>query len=156
MIKIINGDILDANEDIICQQVNCQGVMGSGLAKQIRDKYTEVYVAYKQLCSMYKPNEILGFAQIVECNDGKLVCNIAGQLNYGKEKQHTDYEALHNGLDSLFNSVINIKKYKGKSIAIPYKIGCGLGGGDWDVVYKIIENLVNYYNCDITIYKKEN
>lgn len=30
MIKIINGDILKANENIIGHQVNCMGVMGQG------------------------------------------------------------------------------------------------------------------------------
>lgn len=30
MIKTIEGNILDAEEDIICHQVNCKGVMGAG------------------------------------------------------------------------------------------------------------------------------
>lgn len=25
------------------------------------------------------------------------------------------------------------------SVALPYKIGCGRGGADWEVIYKIIE-----------------
>lgn len=41
-IKFVNGNILtfpERDEDtIICHQVNCKGVMGAGLAKQIRDK----------------------------------------------------------------------------------------------------------------------
>ena len=32
MIKVVNGSLLDATEDILCHQVNCQGVMGSGVA----------------------------------------------------------------------------------------------------------------------------
>lgn len=44
--KIIYGDILDITEGIICQQVNCMGVMGSGLAKQIKYKYPRVYYEY--------------------------------------------------------------------------------------------------------------
>lgn len=38
MVKYIKGDILNVTEGIIVQQVNCKGVMGAGLAKQIRDK----------------------------------------------------------------------------------------------------------------------
>ena len=45
--KIIYGDILNITEGIIRQQVNCMGVMGSGLAKQIRNKYPRVYQKYK-------------------------------------------------------------------------------------------------------------
>ena len=43
MIKYIKGDILNVTEGIIVQQVNCFGVMGAGLAKQIRDKWPSVY-----------------------------------------------------------------------------------------------------------------
>ena len=32
------GDILHTEADVICHQVNCKGVMGAGLAKQIRKK----------------------------------------------------------------------------------------------------------------------
>lgn len=32
------GDILHTEADVICHQVNCKGVMGAGLAKQIRNQ----------------------------------------------------------------------------------------------------------------------
>ena len=54
MIKIIEGNILNAEEDIICHQVNCRGKMGSGLAKQIRDKYPDVYKEYVDLINWAK------------------------------------------------------------------------------------------------------
>ena len=37
--KLINGDLLNANTDFICHQVNCQGKMNSGVAKAIRNKW---------------------------------------------------------------------------------------------------------------------
>lgn len=46
-IKIISGDILTnlpTNKEVyICQQVNCRGVMGAGLALKIRRKWPVVY-----------------------------------------------------------------------------------------------------------------
>ena len=36
--RIVDGDILDIEKGIIVHQVNCQGVMGAGLAKQIKSK----------------------------------------------------------------------------------------------------------------------
>ncbi|WP_223260709.1 hypothetical protein [Bacillus sp. LNXM65] len=42
MIKTVDGNILEASEDIICHQVNCKGVMGAGLAKQIKSKYPNI------------------------------------------------------------------------------------------------------------------
>ena len=40
------------------------------------------------------------------------------------------------------------------SIAIPYGIGCGLAGGDWEIVSNIIDDVTNSYNyTNYTIYK---
>jgi len=80
MIKIIEGNILNAKEDIICHQVNCKKVMGSGLAKQIRDKYPNVYEEYVNLINwakeeykrgFSKKKSLLGSIQFVNCSDGK-------------------------------------------------------------------------------------
>ena len=38
MIKFFNGDLLKSGCDIICHQVNEYGVMGAGIAKQIKEK----------------------------------------------------------------------------------------------------------------------
>ena len=52
MVRYIDGDILSEPKQgeriIICQQVNCAGVMGAGLAKQIRAKYPVVYSEYQK------------------------------------------------------------------------------------------------------------
>ena len=68
--KVVTGNVLDSNADVIIHQVNCQGVMGSGVAKQVKDRYPVVYEMYKAKCNEYKTfadmdsNPLLGFAQI--------------------------------------------------------------------------------------------
>ena len=37
------------------------------------------------------------------------------------------------------------------SVAIPYGIGCGIANGDWNKVYKIIEEVFSDY--DVTLYR---
>jgi hypothetical protein len=56
------------------------------------------------------------------------------------------------GLQSIYNELIkeNSTLY-GMSIAIPFNLGCGLAGGNWDTVDKIIEDVFDDY--DVTIYK---
>ncbi len=49
-IKIIDGDLFSTKSNYICHQVNCQGKMGSGVAKQIRTKFPTVYKWYKVRC----------------------------------------------------------------------------------------------------------
>ena len=54
MIDIINGNILNCSENIIVHQTNCLGVMGAGLALQLRKKYPIIFDKYKILCDLYK------------------------------------------------------------------------------------------------------
>lgn len=35
------------------------------------------------------------------------------------------------------------------SVALPYKIGCGRGGADWEVIYKIIEGELKDYDVEL-------
>ncbi len=46
MIKIIDGNLFDTKAKIIAHQVNCRGVMGSGVALQIKERYPYVYEMY--------------------------------------------------------------------------------------------------------------
>ena len=151
MIKTINGNILNATENIICQQVNCMSVMGAGLAKQIINKYPEVHPSYKRFCKGCKDNDnrnLLGSIQTIPTADGKVIANLFSQYDYGRDKQHTDYNALR----ECFRSLLKVSEMFDDSIAIPYGIGCGLAGGDWYVVSNIIEEVFGqYYN--VTVYR---
>lgn len=149
MIKIVEGNILDATEDIIAHQVNCQKVMGSGLAKQIRNKYPYAYDAYNKYCERVKDKkDLLGEVclAVSDYND-KTIAHLFGQFYYGRDKQYTDYEALKKSLTKLlyWATIYN------NSIALPCNLGSGLAGGDWNIVYKIIEDVFQDY--DVTIYK---
>jgi hypothetical protein len=55
------------------------------------------------------------------------------QDGFGRDKQFTDYNALR----ECFQKV---RHYAGgRTVYIPYRIGCGLGGGNWEEVSAIIE-----------------
>ena len=60
MIKIIDGDLLTSNTDIIAHQVNCKGAFNSGVAKAIRDYDVQVYKDYHSFCSINTPEQLLG------------------------------------------------------------------------------------------------
>lgn len=133
--KIIQKDILTVEEGIVVQSVNCQGVMGSGLAKQIRDKYPQVYESYKKY--QFK----LGQIQLVKITNQLYVCNLAGQEFYGRDsKLYTNYSAIREGLCKLQKWADNTDL--SNLIYLPYNMGCGLGGGDWNVMLPIIEHYI--------------
>ena len=146
IIKIVDGDILQAKENIITHQVNCMGVMGGGIAKQIKDKFPNVFDQYRKFFVNNK-FPALGKCQIVKAEDNKYIANLFGQYKYGRDKQYTDYDALK---EALFLLKVSAKDHN-MSIAIPFNIGCGLAGGNWETVYKIIEEVFQDY--DATLYK---
>ncbi len=141
--------MLACEEAIFGHQVNCQGVMGSGIARQIRDQYPAVYEAYLQFCRGKSPEELLGQCQLVELGS-KTVANLFGQLHYGREPvQYTDYEGLR-------KSLVRLKTYaqeKQLRVALPYLIGCGLANGDWKVVFPMLEDVFADYT--LTLYQYE-
>ena len=149
--EIINGNIFDCTENIIVHQTNCQGVMGHGIALQVKQKYPEVFKAYHQYCKTNLGTDILGTSLICEANDGKYIANIFGQLNYGAGLQ-TDYEKLKQGLQEVHD----FAKERDLSVAIPYKIGCGLAHGDWNIVFDLITEVfsddvpMNIYKFEVT------
>ena len=140
-IPVIQGDILRSDADIIVQQVNCQGVMGAGLAKQIASQYPEVLSPYKKMCNTRDTQDLLGKVLICPTRTGVRIANVFGQDRYGRDGCYTDYAALENGLAA----VVRYASQKNLSIAIPYGIGCGLAGGDWTIVSEIISQV--FENC---------
>lgn len=147
MIQIIHGNLLDSDADIICHQVNCAGAMGSGVAKQIKLRWPCVYEQYVKLCDAMQPGALLGFAQSVKTEDGRCVCNLFGQLNYGRDgKRYTSISAL-----SKSCRLIAKQARPGATIAMPYRIGCGLGGGDWGEVLDMLTEV--FKDRHLTLYK---
>ena len=146
---MIDADIFTCKEDIIVHQTNCQGVMGSGIALQVKQKYPEVFNGYYRYCKTNNGEEILGTSLICEANNGKYIANLFGQLRYGAGLQ-TDYNMFKKGLQEVHD----FAKERNLSVAIPYKIGCGLAHGDWNTILDII-NEVFYDNVKMEIYKYE-
>lgn len=161
--KHIKGDIFDSNADAILHQVNCQGVMGAGLAKQVREKYPVIYHWYKALCDEDKKmraqtgqskSNLLGRIQVCykenylvgHIEDSQVIVNLFAQDRYGRDGRcYTDYEALEKCLKQVN------KCFSGKTVAIPCLMGCGLAGGDWAVVSDMISKTLT--DCDVIFYE---
>jgi hypothetical protein len=128
--------------------------MGSGIAKQVKEKYPKVYEAYSRLCQEYQSDtkSLLGRVQYVSTwRDGKGnfggIANLFAQDKFGYDgKCYTNYFALRRCLEEVRRHV-----YNGKSVAIPYLMGCHRGGGEWDVVYEMIKEVFAYFDGDVLI-----
>lgn len=149
VIKEVKGDLLQAPENIIGHQVNCQGAMGAGLAAEIRSKHPIVFEKYKALINKSSDNKeiLLGTTQIIKVDENKYVANLFGQFNYGRGQRHTDYKSLYQALETLKQKA---KKHN-LTVALPHGLGCGLAGGDWNIVRNLIDKAFKDY--EVTIYR---
>lgn len=153
---ILKGDLLETPFEIIAHQVNCRGKMGSGVAKQIKERYPVVYEDYARALKCHGANAMFGMGQIVN-QDDHTIFNLFGQYNYGYDgEKYTNYKALENALDDAickYRYERNISLEIQLTIAIPYKIGCDRGGGDWKIVKQMLENIERDYNVVFVAYK---
>lgn len=147
MVTYKNGDLLSSGCKVICHQVNCQGVMGSGIAKEIRNRFPIAYDTFRK--SFINGEAKLGNIDIAFDHDEYnqrsgcwlFICNMYAQFHYlPRGIVHTDYNALRSCIDKLKKEIE--RRWKDRDdlvIGFPYGIGCGLGGGDWNIVKNIIE-----------------
>lgn len=142
--NILNGDLIEAFKnkhfDVIVHGCNCFCTMGGGIARLIRDEFPDAYRADLKTVSGDKSK--LGTYTFVDTEYGRII-NGYTQFDYGYGEVHCDYDAIR----SLFKKIN--EEYKGKKIGIP-KIGCGLAGGSWEVVEKIINEVA--VDIDVTAY----
>lgn len=148
--RTIKGNILDQKRGFIFQVVNCQDRMGSGLAKAISDKWPVVKERYHKFNEGREPIILLGSFDIIEVERDLYVINVYGQLDYGRDgKRYVDYHAVkyalhqmmwwkggyycHEAAEAFFDEC-----YNNANIFFPYLFGCGLAGGDWRIMSRII------------------
>ena len=147
MIKEIEGDLIElalAGEfDVIAHGTNCFCLQGKGIALQMRKTFGTN--EYEKEDNQYLGDiNKLGQIQYVfrkTIITGELVAVVNAYTQYEPGK-NLDYEAL-----TLCLRKIN-HKFRGKHIGLP-RIGCGIAGGDWETVRKIIEKELK--DCDVTI-----
>ena len=168
MITTINKDILTVDKGVIVHSVNCIGAVG-GLAGAIARKWPENAKKYKEHVQRRKSSiMLLGSVYEVNVAHNVVVANLFGQYGIGTGKQQTEYAALISGFkriaDTYFEGNDREERDYGNPFGlmefpitltdfyIPYKIGCGLGGADWemvqDILHQIFENSYkNVYIC---------
>lgn len=133
------GNLLESDCDYICHQVNCMGKMGSGIAKQIREKWPIVYVDYLEKCNKEIPDFLFTGIQIVPIEENKNVINMFSQFGYGYDnKRYTSYDAFWQCLGKIKDAIP-----KGSKIGFPAYIGCGLGGANWEIIRTMIEEVLS-------------
>jgi O-acetyl-ADP-ribose deacetylase (regulator of RNase III) len=160
----IDGDLIKlsqrANFDVIAHGCNCFCQMGAGIAPQMAKAFScndpEKYHGEStdfpdRKGDMTKLGNIEHYAWYVFDEDGQRrrleVVNAYTQYKYGRNHKDGDENPVDYAAIEMCMKKINYR-FKGKHIGLP-RIGCGLAGGDWEIVKKIIQTELK--DCKITI-----
>lgn len=137
MIQIIDENIVDSDTMIIAHQCNCTSTGVSGVAAAIFDKWPAANDNARGSHGAF------GATNFHEVEPGKFIANIfaqqypsvPGQPGDGKYARAKAFEKGLKEITLYFQGSRDLRP----TIALPYLVGCGSAGGDWDVYQEILE-----------------
>lgn len=160
--KYINDNLLDAFDrgDVkyIAHQCNCFASMYKGKAKGIAGSIMKRYPEAARVDGSLATGESR-LGQVCEWDSrDKVGFNLYAQYLYGNASRtgiiYTDYEALGYCLAYVGYTVSSQLVDRSLVIGIP-RIGCGLAGGDWNVVSSILKSVEAQYGVEFWVYDLE-
>ena len=163
-LHIAHGDILTTyNIDGFCHQVNCLTVKSHGLSAKVAEKYpwADIYrfrvkVRVRNLATSETrgvPGTIRVFART---NFPAVIC-FQSQWDFGRcdnirHRQIPPYIDSKENRQKWFQSCLDqLGTMNFQTVAFPWKIGCGLAGGDWTRYLHMIKTFVKTYNKNVII-----
>lgn len=158
-IRYVVGDLCDALQTgevfSIGHQANCFNTMNSGVAKAIRARFPDAYAAdcETEKGDINKFGDISVGTMYNDTHEQGLIYNLYGQYNYGYDaKGYTNYLKLEQALIAMRDDLLSATHYHPEYFKVGFpKIGAGLGGGDWDTIAEIIDQVFDD-KFDVTIY----
>ncbi len=139
------GNLLDITKGHIVHGCNAQGVMGSGVALAVKQKYPQVFQDYMHI---HKGTGLhLGESYPVIINTELIIWNAITQEFFGRPVRNCSYDAIQACFRSINDHIV--QGLEGTSYMQPNEIhipmiGAGLGGGNWNIIKTIIEETVDY------------
>jgi len=140
-VRYIEGDLFAGQETVVIHGCNAKGAFGSGFAGKVKSRYPDAAKAYYG--SHRENGLVLGSVIWAGCGD-RIIGNCITQPTYGRDrKRHISYDALRTCMRT-----VNLAASEGipgttaengfGAVAMPM-IGADLGGGDWKIISRIIE-----------------
>ena len=148
-VKIIHGNIFDSKAPVLVNPVNCVGVMGKGLAKEFKDRYPDMFKAYKELCDRGDFGPSLPFPLYLYKND-----DCCTSILLFPTKMHWNNPSTLRIIESGLREFVNTYEMHGiKHIAFP-ALGCGCGGLSWNDVRPLMVKYLANLPIKVEVYIK--
>lgn len=148
MLHFTRGNLLEAQVDAIVNTVNTEGVMGKGIALQIKEAYPEVDGAYRAACER---GEVqigrMHVAPTQALQGPRLVINFPTKKHW---RNPSKLEYVVEGLKDLRSVLQGLGI---RSVALP-PLGCGSGGLEWSQVKgAIVAALEDLEDIDLYVFE---
>lgn len=148
----VKGNLLEMpNINYICNENNTLGIMGGGIALQIANKWNVVKEKDKALCKEFN---MFGEFMAQSVDDTQTVINLYAQTEIGTHKRQLNYMAFGHALGEFTEFLA----YRDRDLTIgfPKYIGCGLAGGNWEIVEQMLHDFANTIEQDVYIVEYSN
>jgi len=154
-IKYVEGDATSPEGDdlkVIIHCCNDIGAWGAGFVLALSNKWEGPESKYRNWASRKDESFKLGAIQMVPVDAAKqiYVCNIIGQRGIRRinDAPPIRYPSLYEGMAKLASLRNETRDF---SVHMP-RIGCGLAGGDWNTVERIIEETLCEAGIKVVVY----
>jgi O-acetyl-ADP-ribose deacetylase (regulator of RNase III) len=147
-ISLIQGNLFGTDMETIVITVNCMGVMGKGIALELKNNAKPAYDKYRELCDAGEMN--LGKSVIYE----KPIDELNGKTvlffpTKGHWRSRSELFQIKKGLEHFAE---NYDCMGITSIAFP-ALGCGHGGLNWNDVKPVMYEYLEHLDIEIEIYE---
>jgi O-acetyl-ADP-ribose deacetylase (regulator of RNase III) len=154
LIRRAVGDLLEyPGLTHIVHQANLYHTFGSGIAKQIRERFPAAYSA--DLSTKHGDMSKLGSFSMamISPSDCRVVINMYSQVGISSTDRTTDYGYMEKSFMAIRDWLDQENLSDGNDVVLgmPYRIGCGLAGGDWDRVSSLIVSIFSRASFDTVI-----
>lgn len=142
MIRFIRGDLFTSKAQTLVNDVNCDGVMPTGIAHEFRERWPSIFFAYQDAC--LRGQVTIGFPFLFRLED-RQVLNVPTRQRW---KAPASYEFVDAGLVAIRN---RYSEWGIESLALP-ALGCD-GGLEWTRVRNLIEDCLGSLPLVIEAYE---
>lgn len=161
IITEIRGNLLDAKERYIAQQCNCVTVRPHGLSKSIAERWShgDVYSARSARSrNTAQEPDAPGSVVITEgAPDEPVLLHMMAQWTPSKPCSYSRYypatykDTVENRQAWFLQCLQALEEHvpHDETIAMPFRIGCGLAGGNWTEYRKMLEDT----SCKVKLYR---
>ncbi len=143
MVRVQIGDLFQSEAQTLVNTVNCEGVMGKGVALEFKKRFPDMYADYVVRCEQHQVK--LGQPYLYKSLSHQWILNFPTKDRW---RMATRLDDIVRGLEYL---LADYEKWGITSLAVP-PLGCGQGQLEWRVVGRTLYQYLMKMRIPVELY----